>query len=300
MLRRIIVAGMVGFLMGCVLVAGAQALGAVTRTGVIVFSARGLDLADLYLMDVERGTTINLTRSPRINENTPIWSPDGTRLLYNQLTANGQSACVIRPFESTTPVCIDTDDPFVDHEGWSSDGQVYYAYLRNRYQSYQVDPSSGALLEQEAYPHFSWRSSSRDGRYQINLTADDRYQTLMLIDGQNVTMETLVEAALFSTPPVFSADGTHIAFAAIWGDDPDLEIYTINTDGSDVQQLTINDRRLDEGPTWSPDGQQIVFISDIETGLRMGTNLYLMNADGTNLHRLTDNDMLYREPDWMP
>ena len=64
----------------------------------------------------------------------------------------------------------------------------------------------------------------------------------------------------------------------------DLNIYSINTDGTDAQRLT-NNPNFKGDPSWSPDGTQIAFISFDEDG----TYLYRMNADGSHPMRLTPN-----------
>ncbi|OGF97323.1 MAG: hypothetical protein A2Z06_03470 [Candidatus Glassbacteria bacterium RBG_16_58_8] len=57
---------------------------------------------------------------------------------------------------------------------------------------------------------------------------------------------------------------------------------------------------IDTSPSWSPNGQQIVFTSD-RTG---NPNLYLMDADGSNVRRLTAStpyDQPYNDtPVWSP
>jgi TolB protein len=59
------------------------------------------------------------------------------------------------------------------------------------------------------------------------------------------------------------------------------EITSMNSDGS-IVALTSNSF-FDGYPTWSPDGQKIVFTSD-----RAGApNIYVMNQDGSNVVRLT-------------
>ena len=49
-------------------------------------------------------------------------------------------------------------------------------------------------------------------------------------------------------------------------------------------------------PTFSPDGQKIVFSRDV--GVGQGQELFLMNADGTNQMQLTDTVGTNLFPNW--
>lgn len=49
-------------------------------------------------------------------------------------------------------------------------------------------------------------------------------------------------------------------------------------------------------PAWSPDGKEIVFVSDRADGFQ----LYLMNADGSNQRQLTDLTVNNYRPTWSP
>lgn len=63
----------------------------------------------------------------------------------------------------------------------------------------------------------------------------------------------------------------------------ELDIFAMNLDGSDLQQLTDAPGR-DFEPIWSPDGQQVVFSSDRDDP--DNAYLYIMNADGSDQRRL--------------
>lgn len=73
-----------------------------------------------------------------------------------------------------------------------------------------------------------------------------------------------------------------IVFAS--GRDGDLEIYTMNPDGSSLTKITDNETP-DYYPTLSKDGSKIVFVSERDGN----PEIYTMNRDGTNQVRITNN-----------
>lgn len=81
-----------------------------------------------------------------------------------------------------------------------------------------------------------------------------------------------------ATPPALSG---RIVFHS--DRDGDLDIYVMDADGSNVQQLTDAPGR-DFEPHWSPDGAAIVFSSDRDDP--DNAQLYLMDADGASQRRL--------------
>jgi TolB protein len=73
-----------------------------------------------------------------------------------------------------------------------------------------------------------------------------------------------------------------------------FQIYLMNPDGSEIQQMTTSG--ANEDPAWSPDGRHLVFTSS-----RSGTkDVYVMHADGSGQKRLTRNARNNFGPDWSP
>jgi dipeptidyl aminopeptidase/acylaminoacyl peptidase len=101
-------------------------------------------------------------------------------------------------------------------------------------------------------------------------------------------------AAGLDTEPVFSPDGSKIAFAtARFGD---LDIAVMNSDGTNVQRLTTSASE-DIEPAWSPDGSTIAFarlLGDDEK------DIFVMNADGSDPRRVTFTAGEDHDPTWSP
>lgn len=86
--------------------------------------------------------------------------------------------------------------------------------------------------------------------------------------------------------------------------DGNIEIYAMDGDGSNVQRLT-NNPAEDSSPHWSPDGEQIVFIStrddpDPSACSRCLYQIYLIQGDGSDERRLIETEFSSLHPDWHP
>jgi len=95
----------------------------------------------------------------------------------------------------------------------------------------------------------------------------------------------------------------------------DMELYTMNIDGSDVKQIT-NTLGYDGGAFFSPDGTKLLWRASrmktkeeedeykqlLKEGLVMPTNmeLYIANADGSDAQKITDLGKANWAPFWHP
>jgi TolB protein len=77
--------------------------------------------------------------------------------------------------------------------------------------------------------------------------------------------------------------------------DGNREIYTIRTNGEDLNRLT-NNPADDYSPDWSPNGRRIAFVSTREGN----PDIFVMNRDGSDMTRLTDDPENDLDPSWSP
>jgi Tol biopolymer transport system component len=124
---------------------------------------------------------------------------------------------------------------------------------------------------------------------------DDLY--LIKSDGSGQTRLTV---RLGAVAPVWSPDGRRIVVDAYRDTGPRVnilaEIYVLNSDGSGLARLTFSPTDDDEEPSWSPDGSQIVWISNADGKFA----IYLMQSDGSQQRRLTDSSASNMDPTWSP
>jgi hypothetical protein len=74
------------------------------------------------------------------------------------------------------------------------------------------------------------------------------------------------------------------------------EIFVINADGSGLRRLTTNNWEWDKHPTWSPDGQFILFYSNRDSGRRQ---LWVMKPDGSEQRNVSNNVYNDWDPIWI-
>lgn len=141
--------------------------------------------------------------------------------------------------------------------------------------------------------------SNRDGFYEIYvMNADGSGQTRLTQPSPFYNMAILVRR--WYSPPILvdylrestehkmwfalSPDGKRIAFQCQRKSRP--HICVMNADGSDLAVLRY-EGRVDLVPTWSPDGDRIIFISWQESGQGWESQIFVASADGRHVGPLT-------------
>jgi len=105
----------------------------------------------------------------------------------------------------------------------------------------------------------------------------------------------LLAVTLFAVSCGSDSQSYQIVFHGV-PDDGCCEIFAMNTDGTNVRQLTSTEYD-NRWASWSPDGTQIAFISNQDEG---GSEIFVMNADGTNVRQLTSTEYDNFWASWSP
>jgi Tol biopolymer transport system component len=81
-----------------------------------------------------------------------------------------------------------------------------------------------------------------------------------------------------------------IAFSGSESETEQHEVYVVNVDGNGLINLT-NHQAEDDFVAWTPDGSQLLFVSDrdVATTSLCKRALYVMDAAGAKVRRLVDN-----------
>ncbi|RKY93110.1 MAG: hypothetical protein DRQ01_05440 [Ignavibacteriae bacterium] len=139
-------------------------------------------------------------------------------------------------------------------------------------------------------------TSMRDGDPEIYL---------MDIDGSNQTRLTFEKG--YDGGPFFSADGSKIVFRSSRPKTEEeladynelvefglvrpstLEIYIMNADGSNMKQIT-NFGKASFAPFLHPNGDKIIFASNVNSKTGRNFDIYTVNIDGTGLEQIKFNE----------
>ena len=213
----------------------------------------------------------------------PAWSPDGEQLAFAHRTLD------VKLVETT-------NDRGETESEWVVEGRVdiwvtpteggpWRRVTSSPFEKYDLDWSAGGQI--------AYTAKSGGGSYAI-----------FVVDASGSEESRLLATGLGGSKfqPSWSPDCTMIAFASNSDGDDDIWVMNMNTNNRNPRNLTtgsitVDGRTLadgrDEQPAFSPNGDQIVYVSDRAGG---DTDIWVMNTDGTGHRVLHDNS----DPEWKP
>jgi len=272
--------------------------------GLIVYADQGpqphsipFQNIDLFAFDPATGERVNLTNTPTVAEVSPVWSPDGTKVIFDRVTATATGeGHNMKTTEELVVANADLSDQRVIHRCLDSCGIWDIAW----------SPDDSRL---------AWTAEEHvQGGYVTAL------ETFDLALGSTTT---LCDSRTCGYPgqPVWSPDGTKIAFSdagighlpgamlpygPIWIADVETgRVSALTGPSGPCNPGTNSSCVFDSVPEWSPDGRSIAFVRTTRGGLpEATTDLMIVNADGSDprvLSECASNDQCRQGPvAWSP
>jgi len=243
------------------------------KNGQIAFVSSRDGNEEIYVMDANGTNQTRLTTEPE-RDMHPMFSPDGKRVTFTSRRPGG----VI----DETIYVMDPKDTF------PQDG--------NGDHHTKLTPAPS--------PNFM-SAFSPDGKRMVFVRNEGGDTEIYVMNADGTNPVQLTDNTANDSRPVYSPDGTKIAYNRRDPNSPDLsrrrlDVYVMNADGTEQTRLTTTpeaDRAADSNPSFSPDGEKIAFNSDRDGNVE----IYVMDANGTEQTRLTfDPDSTDESPAFSP
>jgi Tol biopolymer transport system component/tRNA A-37 threonylcarbamoyl transferase component Bud32 len=223
---------------------------------------------DIATMTADGRDPVAVTNDAATDWN-PIWSPDGDYLYFLSDRSGSMNVCrvaieertgkVLGPPEPLTTPASDTAYLSIGRDG----RHLAYAQriLSSNIHRIAFDPRTGKVAGQPA----ALTSGSRNagaldvspGGEWIAFQASGTQEDIFIVGKDGTGLRQLTNDIHKDRSPRWSPDGKRIAFYSNRGGK--WEIWSIQADGSGLQQLTFNSPASASYPVWSPDGTQLAY-----------------------------------------
>jgi len=212
----------------------------------------------------------------------PEWSPDGTQIAYTGWTDETRQDIFLASKDGSAVQQITFETSIDMHPFWAPDArslgfssnrideQEYYIFTISidDKEIKQVSPDTVGVQAGD------WSSDGHSIVYDGLFSTDIDGHFLGLTDLTTYKTEYFLVDAAYEGWPKFSPDGSQVVFESIDNVSLVYNIWTANTDGSNLTQITTDGG---EYPTWSPDGEWILY-SNMESD---NYDLFIIKSEGS-------------------
>ena len=256
--------------------------------------------SEIYLMNPDGTDQVRLTRNKAFDV-SPVWSPTGDQILFAS-DRDGIRDLYLMDADGKNVKRVFGKSEDRRHPTWSPDGKQI-AYTRREPGKSFIYIASTDRKKEERVALGALPTWSPDGTEIAFLTGPPERKQISLLNVSTHKQKVLFPKPVKSswvTSPAWSPLGDKIAFAwvhkAPLGDFADTQtIYTINRDGTGLQQVIHEGAGIESSPVWSPHGDELLYTQYIK-GKQM--QILKIGLDGGEPVQLTDPKFWHFAGDW--
>jgi len=249
---------------------------------------------EIYICDFDGKNVEQLTSYKSISL-FPRWSPHGDRIVFNSYKDGLPMIYLMDVSTGSARLITGKDGSNIAGASWLPDGDKLAVTLRKSGNPDVFTVDLQGKISEQLTTHWAIDGSptfSPDGKKMAFVSNRSGNPQIYVKDLAGGNEERITFDLKYCTSPVWSQTNK-IAFSVM--EDGNIDIYTINPDGSGLKKLT-EDNGNNEDPCWSPDGRYIVFSSNRDGRY----HLFIMNSNGQNQRRLTFLKGEDTAPSWSP
>jgi Tol biopolymer transport system component len=252
----------------------------------------------LYRVALNTGAREQLTAPPGVERDTcPHFSPSGDRIAFVRYVSHGLSELHSMKADGSDQKQLTFDRRTIRGLDWAGDGrQLLFSSLRqgafqlraidrNGGESHLLPVSTTSAVDPSIAGNENWLAFTE-------LEENWNIWRVRLTPNGMARPELLLSSTGKNHSPMFSPDGSHIAFVSDRSGSP--EIWLANEDGSNLKKLTNFGGPWLGSIRWSPDGHTLAF--DARPAGHSG--IFLMPAAGGAATPFEENGFEERRPTW--
>ncbi len=241
------------------------------------------------------------TRAQQGNDQAPVISPGGERILFRSDRSGDDEIYVMRK-DGSQATRLTTREGWDGDAVWSDSGNEIRFVARRSGDldlfAMRSDGSKPRRIEwinlDRPLHQVAW---STDGnRAAVVMGSFPELDIYLVTRGSEPTQFTNMPGAEHA--PSWSPDGRRLAFTSWRGkDSSEGGIFVVNSDGSDASRIVASGPAyMPEMPAWSPDGERIAFQAREDGAFYVST----VGSDGSDRKRISDGSSDDEVPTWSP